>query len=109
MDTLDRLKIFILAISIFLCFFVCGCTSPNTANNNLGPKDQSEAGAGGFYWGKNDKKTGEPEVEKTHEEILARQKEVLKRQELEKQRLEQEKQDILRQQQYNQQLQQLQN
>jgi len=109
MDNLDRLKSFILSFALIISFlFLFGCSSPSKSNTNLVGKDVSDAGTGGFVWGKNDKKTGLPEEELTNEEILTRQKEVLKRQELEKQRLEKEKQDILRQQQYNQQLQQLQ-
>ena len=108
MNTIDLLKKFVFSLNLLICCFAVGCTAPKTGNTNLDIKDSEEPGTGGFVWGKNDKKTGLPEEEKTNEDILRRQKEVLKRQEIEQLRLEKEKQDILRQRDYNQKFQELQ-
>lgn len=103
----NRSKHIIISLSLFAA--ATGCTAHNASNNNMDVGNPYNPEAGSYVWGKNEKDSVKPEFEKTHDEIVQRQKEVLKRQELEQERLEKEKQDILRQQQYNEQLRELQN
>lgn len=108
MDNHKHIKTLLVVTVLSLFQIFIGCSSYNSSNSNLYNKESSDTASGGFVWGHNDKKTGEPQEELSNEEILRRQREVLKRQEVEKERLEREKQDILRQEQYNRQLQSLQ-